>query len=337
MWVINDTTERIALAKGHLTDSVGVGAIVVESTYSVLPEGLARASEPVRGPSHPPDTSRVVLWREVSVTASGAAYGPPRPPYVCPVSLSVGHEMRRMIVFGPRRFKRTLVGELEPSPAEPFDAVPIGWDQAFGGGYFLPPGLMPGSGLPHPGMRVLHPVNRFGVGFYPDKHAATDQPLPAIERPDQLIRRWNDQPTPAGLSPCPDLNMLRLPQRFGGHSNELRGASVASDPAEAMAEDAPLVVLRLQHHAPGDLIFPSVPPGTAVALVGLGRTPLRFDVPASPISVRTRRRKQMEQARPALRSLHIDADTGTLDVVYGHAFRYDLEDPPSWVLVNVVT
>jgi hypothetical protein len=335
MFVRSDTAEHITLAKGHLTDRIAVGTIVVESVYRVLPGALERTGEPPpRGPWYPPDTSRFVLWREVSVTASGTAFGPPRPPHVCPVSLTIGQEIRRAVVLGPRRWQRTVDGDLEPSVPEPFDALSIGWERAFGGGYVVPPGIMPGSGLPHPGVHVLHPLNRFGVGFYPDKAAAVDQILPSIERPEQLLRRWTDQPTPAGFSSCPDLGALRLPRRNGGHGPDLVGGSTASDPTEAMIEDAPLVALRTQHHAPGELIFDKVSVGTVVLLAGLGASALRVEVPTSPIRVRTRRRRQEEVVPARLRSLHIDADTTKLVVAYGHTFRYDPEDPPPWILVS---
>jgi hypothetical protein len=338
MFVRNDTTEHIALARGHVSATFGAGAIVVENVYEVHADALARSEEPPpRGPSGPPDTSRVVLWREVSVTAAGTAYGPSRPPHVCPVSLTVGEEIARLIVFGPRWFRRGFGGDLEPSKPEPFEGVALSWERAFGGGYLVPPGLAPGSGLPHPGMDVRYPLNPSGIGFYEDKQAAADKPLPDIERPDQLIRRWDDRPTPAGFSPCPELNGLRFPVRYNGRGRDLAKGSTASDPREAMIEDAPAMTLRMQHHAPGDLVFSLLTPGTAVALVGLGRAPVSFRVPPSPISVRTRRLRQDEIVAPRLRSLHIDADRRTLSVVYDHAFRYDPAKPPSWVRISTAS
>jgi len=303
---------------------------VAENVYRIHADALARSDEPPpRGPSGPPDTSRVVLWREVSVTAAGTAFGPSRPPHVCPVSLTIGSEVARLIVFGPRWFRRTLVSDLEPSKPEPFDEVTLSWERAFGGEYVVPPGLQPGTGLPHPGMRARYALNPSGVGFYADRQSATDQPLPDIERPDQLVK-----PTPAGFSPCPELAALRFPARYHGRGRDLAKGSTASDPRVAAFEDAAAMTLRMQHHAPGDLVLPVVLPGTAVALVGLGRAPLRFLVPPSPISVRARRLGQDEIAPPRLRSLHVDADQRTLTVVYDHAFRYDPLKPPSWVRVG---
>jgi hypothetical protein len=334
MFVRNDTSCTVALAKGHIADTFAAGSLVVETAYRASQGGLTATGEPVkRGPGAPPDTQRLVLWREVSVTASGVAHGPPHAPYVRPVTLTVGDQLRRLIVFGPRRYIAASAG-LEPSAPGPFDATPLSWDRAFGGGYDVPPGLMPGSLLPHPGFRVEHAINRFGRGYYADERAARDMPLPEIERPDQLIRKWSEQPTPAGFAPCPDLHALRLPQRYGGHGPELFGGSSASDPTEAMLTDAPRVALRTQHHAPGDLIFRTLPLGTPITLVGLSGVQLRFEVPASPISVRTRRLRQEELAPPRLRSIHIDADLGIVTIVYGHDFAYDPDKPPSWILVS---
>jgi hypothetical protein len=338
MFVRNHSSARIALAKGHLTDTLAVGAIVVETVYRVSQTRLERTDEPpARDPRSPPDTSRKVLWHEVSVTASGTAFGPPRAPFLRPASLTIGQERVDIVVFGPRRWRRTLGGDLEPSAPEPFEAIPLSWERAFGGGYEIPPGIEPSSGLPHPGLRVQHPFNRSGVGYYRDQQAAADRPLPDIERAAQRIARWNDQPAPAGLSPCPDLHALRLPPRYGGRGRDLARGSTASDPMEAMFEDSILVALRNQHHAPGDLVLAALPPGTAISLLGLGRAPLQFEVPPSPVDVRARRRRHEEAAPPKLRSLHVDADHGTLTVVYGHAFTYDPATPPSWVHVTATS
>jgi hypothetical protein len=154
-----------------------------------------------------------------------------------------------------------------------------------------------------------------------------------VERPDQLIKRWSDRPTPAGFAPCPDLGALRMPGRYGGAGPDLEGGSKAPDPREAMRDDTVRMVLRMQHHAPGDLVFREVPAGAVVALAGLGRGPLRFDVPPSRVRVALRARNRRETIAAQLRSLHLDADRATLTVVHGHAFDYDPTDPPSWIHV----
>src|SRR6185437_2934942 len=207
------------------------------------------------------------VWHGVSVTAAGHASGPPSPPFVCPVIFRVGDVERRLIVFGERCWERRFGGSLEASPAAPFDRIALGFTRAFGGGYDLPPGLLPGTDLPHPGLRVSYPLNANGVGFYPDERAAVGSPLPSIERPDQLLRRWNDQPEPAGFTPCPDLVAWRM-------RDEAAGRAQQPEPAQALPFTLP--TLRIQHHAPPWLIFDDVPVGTPIELHGLRASPLRF-------------------------------------------------------------
>jgi hypothetical protein len=181
---------------------------------------------------------------------------------------------------------------------------------------------------------MLYLFNPGGRGFYPDKRAATDQPLPEIERPEQLIKRWSDQPAPAGLSPCPELHGLRVPAQRGGLGRDLTSGGDLADLAATVAGNALLMSLRMQHHAPGDLVLPDVDAGTPLALAGLGRSPLRCPIPASPVRVRTRRRRNEEDVRPRLRSVHLDGDQRTMTAVYGHSFRYDPENPPAWIIVD---
>jgi hypothetical protein len=335
MFVRNNTTERITLARGQIGEDEAAAALLVETVYRVHSDGIERTSDPpLRGAAYPPDRTSVVLWAEVSVTASGTTFGPSAPPHVCPVSLSVGPETWRLIVFGPRRWQRTITGDLEPSKPAPFDAISIGWDRAFGGAYDIPPGLDPASGLPHPGGRMLHRFNPHGRGLYPDKRAAADQPMAEVERPDQLIKNWSDQPAPAGLSPCPELHGMRIPARRGGLGRDVTGGADLADLAATVSGNALLMALRMHHHAPGDLVLPVVEAGTALALIGLGAEPLRCSLPGSPVRVRTRRRRDEAEVRPRLRSVHLDGDQRTVTAVYGHSFRYDPEKPPTWIIVD---
>jgi hypothetical protein len=224
------------------------------------------------------------------------------------------------MVFGERRWERRRGGDLEATPAAPFDRTPLSFAQAFGGGYDLPPGLLPGSDLPHPGVRVGYPLNEGGVGYYPDERAATGGMLPSIERPDQLVKRWNDAPEPAGFTPCPNLLAWRM-----------KGAGFTStdDVAALIAQ-----FLRMQHHAPPSLIFDDVPAGRAVELHGLGASTLRFTVPPAPTQVTTVRGRRVETAvPPRLRALHVDADDRAVHFVFAHTFRYEPADPPRWIRV----
>lgn len=324
MFVHNPTSLDVRLASGRISDELAVAAVVIEQTLGVEGDRLVPLPKPL-GASEtdpPSDVTRAALWHGVSVTAAGHAAGPPRAPFVCPVILRVGSAERRLIVFGERRWERRLGGALEPSPATSFDRIALSFRRAFGGGYDLPPGLMPGTDLPHPGLRVGYPLNEHGIGYYPDERAAIGAPLPWVERPDQLVRHWNDAPEPAGFTPCPELVAWRLKDML---------------PATRQEDDVAwsiLGTLRMQHHAPPSLIFDDVVPGTPIELQGLAEGPLRLVVPPAPARVSTVGARKVEtEVRPRLRGLHVDADQRAVRLVFAHTFHYDPDRPPRWVRV----
>ncbi len=324
MFVRNTTSLDVTLARGHVSDEIAVAAVVVSQVLRIEDGSLAPLAEPPPPSEHdPPDVTRLALWEGVSVTAAGTAVGPAAAPFVCPVRFRVGAAERRLIVFGERRWERRLGGAIEATAAARFDRVELSFARAFGGAYDLPPGLLPGTDLPHPGMRVGYPLNAHGVGFYPDERAAVGSPLPSIERPDQLVRCWNDQPEPAGFTPCPDLSAWRM---------KVEAAALAQQPAP---EQALPLTLRMRHYAPPWLIFDDVPEGTPIELHGLRGSPLRFLVPPSPaaVTVRAPGTKAETALRPRLRAMHVDAEQRAARVVYDHSFHYDPRRAPSWVRV----
>jgi hypothetical protein len=329
MFVRNKTPFDVRLAKGHITDERAAGAIVVQLVLRAAEGRLESLAEPpAKAETDPPDTSVYTLWKGASVTAAGSALGPSKPPYVRGVALRVGAEERRLVVFGNRRWKARLMGGLEPSTPEPFDRIELSWKRAFGGGYDVPPGLMPGSGLPHPGYRVGYPLNDGGVGYYPDEAHARGGPLPNIELPTELLRAWNDTPEPAGFTPCRELVALRMKDEY----EEIGRRFTATQDEAALHRDV-FPSLRLQHHAAGRLIFDDLAPGAAIELQGLGTAPVRFTVPPSPVRVFGRLRRGEAEAAPRLRAVHIDADRSLVRVIFDHSFTYDPRRAPSWIRV----
>jgi hypothetical protein len=329
MFIRNKTTLDVHLAHGHVTDDLAVAAVVVSLDLALAPgEQLAPLPTPLPPAEDDPprDTLRVPLWAGVSVTASGHAMGPARAPFVCPVLFRIGAAERRLIVFGDRRWERRNGGALQPSAPVPFDRIPLGFERAFGGGYDLPPGLLPGTDLPHPGLRVAYPLNARGVGYYPNEQIAAGSPLPNVERPDQLLRRWNDTPEPAGFTPCRDLAAWRMKKQSAG---KVQQSGALGSPAEAFDG-----ALRLYHHAPPPLVFDDVPQGTPVELSGLGALPIWFVVPPAPARVTARTGKASASISPRLRALHVDADRRAVRAVFGHAFRYDPQRAPDWIRVQ---
>jgi hypothetical protein len=110
-------------------------------------------------------------------------------------------------------------------------------------------------------------------------------------------------------------------------------------PSEAAAPETaapPLLrqALRLQHHAPGELVCPWLAPGAALALEGIGAGPLATRLPTSPVRVAARRGRYSTELEPRVRSAHIDADQRRLRVTYAFAHHYAPSAAPSWIEVS---
>lgn len=340
MFVRNRTAHKATLVRGHVSDSMSVATIVVESTYRIDENGaLHLDTERKAAPTDPPNTASYALWHEVSVTAAGTVYGPARSPYVVPVSLRIGNELRRLAVFGDRRWKRSFGGDLLPSDPAPFSTMALSFDLAYGGQYEMPPGPDPVSGLPHPGGVIAYSKNPVGRGFYQNDDAAEGDLLPNVEWPEQLIRKWDDHPEPAGFSACPEHVALRLSDDFLQQSSKLLPQPLGSNSSVAdFAPMAPVIAFRTIHHACGRMIFPAIDPGTRIESAGLGRHTLRFQVPEDPAKVVTASSDKPnarlgEPLRCSLRSMHIDADSRHVIFVHGYTMHYRRDFAPEWMLV----
>ena len=329
MFVRNKTPFAAALAHGMVAPNAWAGAIVVRTTYRAEGGGLVPCEPPPPLPTDPPDLSRSALWGGTSVTAAGDVYGPPSAPFQKLVTLTVGGVSRHLLAFGERRWARDRMGELSPSAPAPFERLALSFSRAYGGHLDLPPGPFPGTDLPFPGGRLSYTLNPGGVGFYADKAAAGNRPLPSFELANRLLKAWSDHPLPGCFVPCPELPGLRAPAAQGA------GAATPPPAWEPLTPDGMFAtLLRARHHAPGYLVLDEVPAGTPVQLEGVGRGPIRFEAPPPPVRVTLRRRLDGEPRPPELRSLHVDADRGTVSCVHGYGFLYEEGNAPSWILVE---
>ena len=262
MFIRNKTGLDVRLARA-MTDELAVAAVVVRRAYRVEGDGLAPIEElPAPLPSDPPDTSidpvRAGVPRDrrrARTRAEGAALRPLR------------RAARRRRHAAPLRVRRLRVGARwgrprpKPGAALRHDPVPVRTRlRRQLRGPSRPPRRPAASGVhlqapPQP--RRRRPLPRCG--------ARAGAPLPNIERPDQLLRRWNDDPLPGGFSPCPDPTGWRLEAEMQPniHGHLARGGTAADFPQQMPS-------FRLLNHAPPDLLFDDVSTGTLIALSGLG-------------------------------------------------------------------
>jgi hypothetical protein len=93
---------------------------------------------------------------------------------------------------------------------------------------------------------------------------------------------------------------------------------------------------RMQHHAPGSLIFPWLEPRTAVRATGFAAADLLAACPAPPVTVASRRGRSADELRGRVQSVHLDVDARDVLVSFGFAVRYAPSAPPQWIDVRRV-
>ena len=326
MFLRNRSELAPRLAKGHFSRDLGVLTVSVEVVFDIDAQGaLSRCSEPSeRRDGDPPEVGDRVLWRGTSVTAFATVGAPPRPPFARQVRLQVADRVVDLAVYGDRTWEKRL-GQWGPSEPQRFERLPLSWQRAFGGTVTLEPHLTRDR-LPHPGGPVSYPLNPTGRGFTIPGSPVQGTPLPNIEHPEALLSTPDELPVPHGFAPCPELFALRM-------SEQQRELPAASPVIEAAFDT--WIPLRMQHHAPGWLIFEQpLTEGTGIELSGHGPERLRATVPACPARVQTRSGSRTTELEPQVRSVHLDADRRQLRMTWAHGSRYHPRRAPQWIEVR---
>jgi uncharacterized protein YjbI with pentapeptide repeats len=162
--------------------------IIVKAAYRLVPDGMAIFDEdnkPVASGDFPAEPGTPLRYAsdfvpykpKADFLVIGAAHAPDgKPVKACRVSIMIGDYAKSLAIFGDRRWMWGPLGA-SPGEPEPFVTLPLGYERAFGG----------------PGFR-RNPIGR-GADVGPG------QPLPNIERLDDLITQSTHSPDPAGFGP----------------------------------------------------------------------------------------------------------------------------------------
>lgn len=208
MWALENQTPYAA-ERSWVQDKHGVQhwIVVVKGTYDIHHDGLtevADTQEPIarlavhRGD---PATSSLVydadiIGRKVStdVLVNGTAYAP-RGKRVrsIEVGVRVATVNKTLLVTGDRWWRSTA-GIVAMTSAEPFEAMPLTYERAFGGFDRTDEDVT---------LHRMYDANPVGTGFATRETHLLDRAVPNVEYPSQRVRGWKDRPAPAGLGPIP--------------------------------------------------------------------------------------------------------------------------------------
>jgi hypothetical protein len=223
----------------------------------------------------------------LDVVINGTAYAP-RGVASPQVSVRIridGVLEKSLVVSGDRFWRRGVMG-LTPSSPEPFTALPIVYERAFGGS----------TG------EMIDSRNPIGIGHAGAKSAdtAVQSEVPNVEYPDAVVRSRSDKPAPAGFGFIARSWASRL--EFAGTYDEMW-----------KAEQFPLLPLdfdsRFYHAAPLDQQVAGLGGGEVVQILNM--TPeghWRFVVPRLTIPLRLRYSDHIEDGHFRVDTLLIEPD-----------------------------
>lgn len=259
MKLTNNTPFPSVLEMGSTTDNEQLGTVACKLSYQWSEDGeispvpdaamwpVARAPELYEGTMLLPDAD---YRREgIDVLVFGDAVAPAgRAVPQMRVGVASGRFVRQFDVIGDRHWTRASAeAEWQLSAPVAFERMALGCDRAFGGSAMFGGGSQPFS------------MNPQGRGYALDPAELGSVALPNLERIDQRMARWSDQPVPACFQKPP--GGLLLPARGPESWNEAAGAQ---DPMRL-----PQVLLKHSfQQAPPDFVCPRGELGPRLTLKG---------------------------------------------------------------------
>lgn len=140
------------------------------------------------------ESDAVTCKRATDIIVNGHAYAPNnRAAYNVDVCVQTGKRAKTCRVFGDRVWEKSAnaVMTLAPGQPQPFERMPVLYELAFGG---VDKTISEGQ---VPEFAAANPIGKGYIGTKGSPNAGL--PLPNIEDPRFLIKKWNDRPAPAGF------------------------------------------------------------------------------------------------------------------------------------------
>ena len=314
MQVVNETP--FVPGQAILYDKTAAEHLIValKATFEISDQGelaVAEKQEPLRLAEEfvdEPGTSSIVHEAELcppkpstDVLLRGHAMAHKKGTTSMPVRFRVGKVGRQAVVFGPRVWIKKL-GFGGISGPEPFESVPLIWENAFGG---------TDQSAEDPKRHDWEPLNPVGTGFRA-KHSVlpwVDQPLPSIEDPGALFKKHDQRVEPVGFGPI-------------GRNWEPRAGYAGTYDDAWMQERMPLLPDdfddRFHNSAPPALVAPGyLEGGLPVEVAGCTRAErLAFRLPEIGASVEVLVRDRKESVDFNCETVTVDTDTMQLRLLW---------------------
>lgn len=232
------------------------------------------------------------------------------------VSIETNPTLRKAIyVHGPRQWERTLFGWV-PGKASQVQAMPITWEQAFGG-----------QATTDKGKTKRYDSNPVGCGYYPAAKRNQSLTMPCFET-KPFISSVKDQPVPAGYGP---ISLTWSPR------SEAFQALDADAAAEGRCPYPPSVAKHLFNAAPADQRLPEYPAGASVSLEGFHAQRQCFELPdlSGRIRLLVSQGHNTQRLSPTCDTLLVDTDQKTIALLWRAAIAWHpLSDQPVQCLLE---
>jgi hypothetical protein len=208
------------------------------------------------------------------------------------------------LALGPRQWQQTmgLASALGPLP---FDRVELAWENAFGGSDATPD---------DPADHDACAENPVGIGFRArrSRRPVDGAWLPRVVRPDGQLDAPGERVRPVGFGPvAPGWEPRR--SLAGTYDDGWRRTRAPLAPADFDP--------RFFQSAPPELVAtPHLAGGEQVEVEGCGPRPWRFALPAPRVRAGLVMGPRPEERAPTLDTVRVDADAGTVEMVWRAAF-----------------
>ncbi len=231
----------------------------------------------------------------VDILVMGNAKAPNNSP-VPYMEVEVSHNKRRInriAIFGNRKWKKSIFGTAISTP-EPFIQMPLNLNNAFGGM------------ADWDGVKIPFPNNPVGKGYYISKEDCINNPLPNIEDPNNLIKKWNDQPDPAGVCCTPQLSEL--------HSR----SNVRFDEQGRVVELNP----KFYNSAFPAMMVDKVTPGDSIDITGMGEPSFSFQIPDCKLVMKVSMNERYKEWPMYIEQVGLLVDEQKAFITYRYAINY---------------